>query len=254
MKKRADIILLEKNLANSRSKAQAMIMAGQVFVNGIKIKKSGEIIDSESMISISNLHSEWVSRGANKLIHAINTFDINVKDFVCLDLGASTGGFTEVLLKRYAKKIYSVDVGTNQLHERLKSESKIISLENTNARYLNDTIIKEKIDLIVCDVSFISMKKVLNNCISFLNKNNGAILALIKPQFEAYKKEIKGGVVRDRFVHERICDDFKKWFIEVIKMEVIGLTPSPLKGPKGNIEFFIYAKNIKNILDNDLQV
>ena len=242
MKKRADIVLFEKDLAESRSKAQAMIMAGQIRVDGKKITKSGTIIDPESEILVSNLHSEWVSRGANKIIHAINFFEINIQDYICLDIGSSTGGFTEVLLKKNAKKIYSVDVGTNQLHEKLKKEKRIISLENTNARYLSKNIIKDQVDLIVCDVSFISMKKVLQQCINFLKQNNGEILGLIKPQFEAQKKEIKGGIVKDQNIHNRICDDFKEWFPKYLNMNVIGLTQSPVKGPKGNIEFFIYAK------------
>ncbi|PPR45786.1 MAG: 16S/23S rRNA (cytidine-2'-O)-methyltransferase TlyA [Alphaproteobacteria bacterium MarineAlpha5_Bin8] len=242
MKKRADIVLFEKDLAESRSKAQAMIMAGQIRVDGKKITKSGTIIDPESEILVSNLHSEWVSRGAIKIIHAINFFEINIQDYICLDIGSSTGGFTEVLLKKNAKKIYSVDVGTNQLHEKLKKEKRIISLENTNARYLSKNIIKEQVDLIVCDVSFISMKKVLQQCINFLKQNNGEILGLIKPQFEAQKREIKGGIVKDQNIHNRICDDFKEWFPKYLNMNVIGLTQSPVKGPKGNIEFFIYAK------------
>jgi len=242
LKKRADIVLFEKDLAESRSKAQAMIMAGQIRVDGKKITKSGTIIDPESEILVSNLHSEWVSRGANKIIHAINFFEINIQDYICLDIGSSTGGFTEVLLKKNAKKIYSVDVGTNQLHEKLKKEKRIISLENTNARYLSKNIIKDQVDLIVCDVSFISMKKVLQQCINFLKQNNGEILGLIKPQFEAQKKEIKGGIVKDQNIHNRICDDFKEWFPKYLNMNVIGLTQSPVKGPKGNIEFFIYAK------------
>tara|TARA_Y100001970_G_C14223475_1_gene854100 strand:+ start:736 stop:1470 length:735 start_codon:yes stop_codon:yes gene_type:complete len=242
LKKRADIVLFEKDLAESRSKAQAMIMAGQIRVDGKKITKSGTIIDPESEILVSNLHSEWVSRGAIKIIHAINFFEINIQDYICLDIGSSTGGFTEVLLKKNAKKIYSVDVGTNQLHEKLKKEKRIISLENTNARYLSKNIIKEQVDLIVCDVSFISMKKVLQQCINFLKQNNGEILGLIKPQFEAQKREIKGGIVKDQNIHNRICDDFKEWFPKYLNMNVIGLTQSPVKGPKGNIEFFIYAK------------
>ncbi len=243
MKKRVDTVLFEKKLAQSRSKAQAMIMAGQVTVNGKKIIKSGENINQNSIILVSNLHPKWVSRGAEKLIHAVNKFEVNVKDYICLDIGSSTGGFTEVLLKNNAKKIYSVDVGTNQLHEKLRKEKNIISLENTNARYLNNDIIKEEINLIVCDVSFISMKKVLIKCVNLLNKNKGEILALIKPQFEAKKNELKAGIVKDNSVHKRICDDFKHWFVKDLDMTVVGLITSPLKGPKGNIEFFIYAKN-----------
>ena len=243
MKKRIDLLLVEKYHVESRTKAQAMIMAGQVFVVGKKVKKSGEIIESDSSISIVNLHPQWVSRGALKLIHAIEYFNLQVKNLICLDIGASTGGFTEVLLKNKAKKIYAVDVGTNQIHESLKKQEKIISLEKTNARYLNKKMIPDIIDLIVCDSSFISLKKVLKPSLAFLNKKNGTIIALIKPQFEANKCEIrKGGVVIDPSVHQRICKEIESWFVDECKMKVQGITESPIKGTKGNIEFLIVAQ------------
>ena len=232
---------MEKNLIETRSKAQAMIMAGQIFVNDNIVKKSGETFEINSVIKIKNLNKEWVSRGAIKLLHAINYFDINIDNKVCLDLGASTGGFSQVLLKNNAKKIYAVDVGSNQLHEILKKEEKITSIEKTNARYLDKKIILEKIDFIVCDVSFISMKKVLQPNIDLMNSKNGKIIGLIKPQFEAQKKEIKKGVVNDELVHQRICDEFKKWFEINLNMKIIGLVQSPIKGPKGNVEFLIYV-------------
>ena len=248
MKKRADLLLVEKKFAETRSKAQAMIMAGQVSVDGKIITKSGENLLLTSNITISNLHPKWVSRGALKLLHAIQTFNIEVKNFICLDLGASTGGFSEVLLKYGAKKIYAVDVGTNQLHEKLKKNKKIINIEKTNARYLYNVMIHEKVDLIVCDVSFISMKKVIEPCLSFLKDKSGIIIGLIKPQFEASQKEIqKGGIILNSLIHKRICDDFENWFIQKLKMKVIGITQSPIKGPKGNIEFLIVAKFILDI-------
>ena len=243
MKKRIDLLLVEKYQVESRAKAQAMIMAGQVFVAGKKIIKSGEFFGSDSNISIVNLHPQWVSRGSLKLIHAIQYFNFKVKNLICLDIGASTGGFTQVLLKNKAKKIYAVDVGTHQMHESLKNEKKIISLEKTNARYLNNTIIPDIIDLIVCDSSFISLKKVLNPSITFLDKKKGTIIALIKPQFEANKSEIrKGGVVTESSVHQRICKEIESWFIDECKMKVQGIVKSPIKGPKGNIEFLILAQ------------
>ena len=160
-----------------------------------------------------------------------------------MDLGASTGGFSEVLLKHGVKKIYSVDVGTNQLHEKLKKEKKIINIEKTNARYLSNKIIYEKVDLIVCDVSFISMKKVIEPCLDFLDKKTGIIIGLIKPQFEASRNEIeRGGIISNKFIHQRICYEFKNWFIQKCKMKIIGISQSPIKGPKGNIEFLIAAK------------
>jgi len=244
MKKRIDLLLVEKNLVKTRAKGQAMIMAGQVSINGNIIKKSGELHNVESEIFIKKLNPQWVSRGAYKLLHAINYFDVHVEDLVCLDIGASTGGFTDVLLHYKAKKIYAVDVGTNQLHEKLKYDSKVINIEKTNARYLDKSIIDENIDLIVCDASFISLKKVLKNSFTFLKSPGGIIVALIKPQFEADKKEIsRGGVVKNSLVHKKICNEFTKWFNDICNMNVVGIIESPIKGPKGNVEFLIVVKN-----------
>ena len=243
MKKRADLLLTDKKITDSRTKAKAMIMAGQVLINGKKVYKSGELYEIDSNITIKGLHPEWVSRGALKLLHALDNFNIDVKDLICLDLGASTGGFTEVLLSKKIKKIYAVDVGTNQLHEKLKKQSKVINLSKTNARYLNNNLICDTINIIVCDVSFISMKKVIEPCLQFLEKENGKVIGLIKPQFEASKNEIKkGGVILDSEIHARICENFRKWFLSKCRMNVEGIIPSPIKGPKGNIEFLIYAK------------
>jgi len=240
-KQRLDQILFNRNLAESKSKAQAMIMAGQVFVEGIKINKSGFNINQDSLIEIKNLGPEWVSRGAIKLIKALDAHNIQIRDKICIDLGSSTGGFTDVLIKRGAKKIYAVDVGTNQLHEKLKKNTKIISLEKTNARYLTKEIINELIEILVCDVSFISLKKVIVPNLNLL-KNKSTIIALIKPQFESKKNELKKGVVRDSQIHERICNETKDWFESVCGCKVLSIIESPIKGPKGNIEFLITAK------------
>lgn len=243
MKQRADLILVAKKIAETRTKAQAMIMAGQIFINGKKVLKSGQLYNLNSDIVLKKLHSDWVSRGSLKILHALNYFKIDVTNFICLDIGASTGGFTEVLLSKKAKKIYSVDVGTNQLHEKLVNNSKILNISRTNARYLNNTIIPDIINIIVCDVSFISMKKVIAPSLSFLDPKKGIVLALIKPQFESERKEIKkGGIIADIKIHKRICDDYKEWFTNKCKLKVLGIIPSTIKGPKGNIEFFIYAK------------
>ena len=246
IKKRIDQLLVDKKIAETRTKAKAMVMAGQIFVNKQKVKKSGELFDENVNIYSKNISNEWVSRGAYKLIEAINFFKINIKNKICLDIGASTGGFSQVLLKKGARKIYSVDVGKNQLHEKLIKEKKIINIEKQNARYLTAEIIKNKIDIIVCDVSFISMKKVIKPNLKFL-KNNGKIISLIKPQFEAYKKEIKKGIVTDTNVHKRICSEYEKWFSENLNINVVGIVQSPLKGPKGNIEFLIYCENYKDL-------
>ena len=243
MKKRADLLLVEKKIAETRTKAQAMIMAGQIYINDRKILKSGELLAFDADIISKNLHPEWVSRGALKLLHAFDYFKINVTNFTCLDLGASTGGFTEVLLSKKINKVYSIDVGTNQLHEKLIRNPQVINIPKTNARYLTKSIIPELVDIIVCDVSFISMKKVIEPSLSFLNKQTGIIIALIKPQFESEKHEIKkGGVITDSKIHKRICDDYKEWFFSRCNMNVLGVITSPIKGPKGNIEFLICAR------------
>jgi len=246
IKKRIDQLLVDKKIAETRTKAKAMVMAGQIFVNKKNVKKSGEIFAENVNICSKGISSEWVSRGAYKLIEAINFFKVSIQDRVCLDIGASTGGFTQVLLKKGARKIYSVDVGKNQLHEKLIKEKKVINIEKQNARYLSSEIIKDKIDVIVCDVSFISLKKVIEPNMKYL-KRNGKIISLIKPQFEADKKEIKKGIVIDASVHKRICKEYEKWFSNNININVVGTIQSPLKGPKGNIEFLIYCENYKNL-------
>ncbi len=240
LKKRLDQLLVDKKLANSKSKAQSIIMAGQVLVNDKLITKSGNSFSEDSKIIIKKLHPTWVSRGALKLLKAIEVFDIKIINKVCLDIGSSTGGFTQVLLKNSAKKIYSVDVGTNQLHEKLREEKKIISIENFNAKNLNNSIILEDIDLLVCDVSFISLKKVILPSLNLLSKS-AEIIVLIKPQFETFKENLRKGVVKNDLIHKQICEDIKSWFIDICKADVIGITQSPIKGPKGNIEFLIYC-------------
>ena len=244
MKKRIDLILVDKNIAESRNKAQAMIMAGQIFVKGKKILKSGESYEADIEVVYKNLHKEWVSRGALKLLHVINFFKIDVKNFICLDIGASTGGFTEVLLNNNAKKVFCVDVGSNQLHEKLLNNPRVINFSKTNARYLNKNVINENIDIIVCDVSFISINKAIESSLLLLKKN-GIVICLIKPQFEAKKNEIgKGGIVKDGKIHQRICNYYKNWFTLNCNMKVLGIIPSPIKGAKGNIEFLIYVKKL----------
>lgn len=244
MKIRVDLLLVKKKLAETRSKAQAMIMAGQIYVNDKKVLKSGEMYNFDDTLICNNLNPQWVSRGAFKLLHALEYFNIEVTNYNCLDIGASTGGFTQVLLSKSVNKVYSVDVGTNQLHEKLVNNKKVINISKTNARYLSKDLIPDLVDIIVCDVSFISMKKVIKPSLDFLKKNSGLIIGLIKPQFESEKKEIKkGGLILDSNIHQRICDDYENWFSVVCNMKVLGITPSPIRGPKGNIEFLICSKN-----------
>jgi 23S rRNA (cytidine1920-2'-O)/16S rRNA (cytidine1409-2'-O)-methyltransferase len=242
LKKRADLLIVNKQLAESRTKAQALIAEGQIFINGNKVLKNGELYDSDVIIVSKKSDPTWVSRGALKLIHALDSFKIDVADFNCLDIGASTGGFTEVLLSRKVKKVFCVDVGSNQLHNRLIHNSKVLNIPKTNARYLTKNIIPEIVNLIVCDVSFISMKKVIEPSLIFLEKKSGIILALIKPQFESERKNIKkGGIITDYKIHEKICNDYRKWFSLKCKMRVLGIISSPIKGSAGNVEFLICA-------------
>ncbi len=238
---RLDQLLVDKNLVDTKSRAQSIIMAGQVTVNDKVITKSGNSFSQDSKIFIKKLNPTWVSRGALKLLKAVETYKIEISNKVCLDLGSSTGGFSQVLLLNKAKKIFSVDVGTNQLHEKLRKEKRIISIENLNAKYLDNSIINEDIDLLVCDVSFISLKKVIYPCLKLLSKKS-EIVALIKPQFETKKINLRKGVVKDTLIHQKICEDIKNWFINTCHANVIGITPSPITGPKGNVEFLIYCR------------
>ena len=216
-------------------------MAGQVFVEGKVINKSGYNIKPDAKIKIKDIGPEWVSRGAYKLIKALDENNIKVDNKTCMDIGASTGGFTEALIKRNAKKVFAVDVGTNQLHEKLKKMKEIINLEKTNARYLTTDLITESIELLVCDVSFISLKKVILPCLNFLKKNC-VIIVLIKPQFESKKNETKKGVVKDSEVHLRICNEIQNWFENECNCEVLKIIESPITGPKGNKEFLLTAR------------
>ena len=217
-------------------------MSGSVYVGENKVFKSGELYNDNINIKIRN-NSSWVSRGALKLEPIILKNNVKIDKKICMDVGSSTGGFTQVLLKYNAKKIYSIDVGYGQLHEKIKANKKVISLERKNAKYLTKQEIKDTIDLIVCDASFISLKKVIKIPIKFLKKK-GEIIALIKPQFEANRAEVKGGVIKDALVHERICMEIKDWFFNENNFKVCSIIESSIKGPKGNKEFFIYA--IKN--------
>lgn len=240
-KQRLDQILFNRNLAESKTKAQAMIMAGQVCVEGKIINKSGYNININAEIEINTLGPIWVSRGATKLLTALEKNQIIVKNKICIDLGSSTGGFTDVLIQSGAEKVYAVDVGTNQLHEKLKKNNKVISFEKTNARYLKKEQIKELIDIMVCDVSFISLKKVIEPNL-YLLKHESVIIALIKPQFESKKNETKKGVIKDILIHQRICNEISEWFEKINGSQVLSIIESPIKGPKGNVEFLITVK------------
>ena len=241
-KKRADQMLVERGLAETRSRAQALIMAGLVMSGEKKIAKAGDMLAEDAALEVRGKDHPWVSRGGLKLDHGLEQFGFDVGGAVALDVGSSTGGFTDVLLSRGAAKIYAVDVGTNQLAWRLRQDSRVMVHEQTNARNLTAEIIPELVDIIVCDASFISLAKVLDAALG-LAKSGGMLVALVKPQFEAGRAEVgKGGVVRDPEVHERVCAEARAW-VQSRGWRVIGVTESPITGPEGNKEFLLGAIN-----------
>ena len=241
---RLDDLLVKKGMAHSKSFAQSLIMSGKVVIKDEISDKPGRSFPLGTQIVLKKPDFPWVSRGGVKLAHALNVFNISVKGKTALDLGVSTGGFTNVLLERGVKKIFAVDVGYGQLDLGLRNNSKIILLERTNARYLSEVQIPEKINLIVCDVSFISLKTILVAPMA-LTSNKAQLVALIKPQFEVGRKEVgKGGIVKNSLIRKKCCSDIHDWIENYMKWKVINLVESPIKGAKGNIEFLIYAKKI----------
>jgi len=241
-KTRLDQIIVDRGLADSKTRAQALVMAGHVYIGDAKAQKPGQQIAEDAEISVRGSDHPWVSRGGIKLAHALEAFAIDVTDHVAIDVGSSTGGFTDVLLTNGAARVYAVDSGTNQLAWKLRQDPRVIVHEQTSARILTDAHINEPIDLIVCDASFIGLAKVLERPLSFA-KSKAQLIALIKPQFEAGRDEVgKGGVVRDADVHARVCDEVKAW-LATQNWTVHGLTTSPITGPQGNVEFLIWAQN-----------
>ena len=241
MKKlRADQLLVVRGLAESRTRAQALIMAGAVFSGERKLAKPGEMLTEDAALEVRGKDHPWVSRGGIKLDHGLMHFAFDVTGAVALDVGSSTGGFTDVLLSRGAAKVYAVDVGTNQLAWKLRQDPRVIVHEQTNARNLDPSIIPEPVDVVVCDASFIGLSKVLQAPLR-LARPGAKLIALIKPQFEAGREEVgKGGVVRDPDVHERVCSEARAW-AESQGWTVLGITPSPITGPEGNVEFLLGA-------------
>ena len=238
---RADQLLVDAGLAESRARAQALILAGLVYLGDRKIEKAGQQVPADAELDVRGRDHPWVSRGGIKLAHALETFDIDVTGFVAIDVGSSTGGFTDVLLTKGAARVYAVDSGTNQLAWKLRSDDRVIVHEQTSARILTQAHVPEPIDIIVCDASFISLAKVLEKPIGFA-RPGAHLVALIKPQFEARREEVgKNGVVRDPAVHERVCAEVQDWVVAQ-GWTVAGLTPSPITGPQGNIEFLLYAR------------
>ncbi|MFC1900951.1 TlyA family RNA methyltransferase [Chloroflexota bacterium] len=238
MKKRIDSLLLEKNLVESRAKAQALIMAGEVTVNGKTVIKAGTLVDEEAEIIVAE-PPPFVSRGGIKLDSALDRFGIDVSSMIAADIGASTGGFTDCLLKHGASHVYAIDVGYGQLDYGLRKDPRVTVKERVNARYPLD--LPEKVDLVVMDVSFISVEKIIPAVMQLL-KENGYIIVLIKPQFEARKKEVgKGGVIKQPAMHARVLGRFIAWMTNQ-KLRLISLAASPILGASGNREFFVLLK------------
>jgi len=237
---RADQLLVDRGLAESRTRAQALILAGLVYVGDKKIAKAGDQVAPDALLDVRGRDHPWVSRGGIKLDHALGHFGWDVSGIVAIDVGSSTGGFTDVLLTRGAAKVYAIDSGTNQLAWKLRQDARVVVLEKTNARNLTSAEVPEPVDLIVCDASFIGLAKVLERPITFA-KPQARMVALIKPQFEAGREEVgKGGVVRDPAVHERVCAAARAW-AESQGWHVVGIEKSPITGPEGNVEFLLAA-------------
>ena len=240
-KQRADQLLVERGLAESRAKAQALILAGLAFTGERKIDKAGQTLPEDAPLEVRGREHPWVSRGGIKLAHALDHFGWDVAGAVALDVGSSTGGFTDVLLQRGAARVFAVDVGTNQLAWKLRQDPRVIVHEQTNARYLTDAIVTEPVDIIVCDASFIARPKVPDKALDSATPG-GRLVALVKPQFEAGRSEIgKGGVVRDPGVHLRVSEAAGTW-VESRGWRVVGLVESPITGPEGNKEFLLAAQ------------
>ena len=241
-KTRLDQMIVDRGLAESKTRAQALVMAGHVYIGEAKAQKPGQQIAEDADISVRGSDHPWVSRGGIKLAHALEVFAIDVTGNVAIDVGSSTGGFTDVLLTHGTARVYAVDSGTNQLAWKLRQDPRVIVHEQTSARILTEAHIPEPVDLIVCDASFIGLAKVLDRPLTFA-KTGAQLIALIKPQFEAGREEVgKGGVVREPNVHTRVCNEIKMWLVEK-NWTVHELTTSPITGPQGNVEFLVWAQN-----------
>ncbi|SFR67460.1 TlyA family RNA methyltransferase [Anaeromicropila populeti] len=248
MKERLDLLLVKAGHAESREKAKAIIMSGNVFVNGQREDKAGSMFDEKAEIVVKGNNMKYVSRGGYKLEKAMGQFSICLKDKICMDVGSSTGGFTDCMLQNGASKVFAIDVGTNQLAWKLRQDERVISMEKTNIRYVTKEDIGEQVDFISIDVAFISLTKVLLP-VSQLLKETGQIVCLIKPQFEAGREKVgKKGVVRDKKVHAEVIE------MVIMYAKEIGLIPkklefSPIKGPEGNIEYLLLLSQISDADD-----
>lgn len=251
-KERLDILLVDKGLISSREKAKKTIMAGLVFVNEQRVDKAGTKIDTEASIEVRGKVNPYVSRGGLKLDKAIKEYALDLTDAVCMDIGASTGGFTDCMLQNGARKVYSVDVGYGQLDWKLRQDERVVNMERTNIRYIEREKVEEALDFVSIDVSFISLSKVLPVARELLS-DEGEIVFLIKPQFEAGRENVgKNGVVRDSKIHKEVLHRVLGFAAE-IGFSFYALTFSPIKGPKGNIEFLCYA-TVKEVEGVELNI
>lgn len=240
---RLDQLLVERGLAPNRSRAQALVLAGRVRSGERRLDKPGQLVPADLVLAVEGGEGEeWASRGALKLLAALDAFSVHPSGKVALDIGSSTGGFVDVLLRRGAKRVYAVDVGKGQLLWRLRTDPRVVVLEGVNARYLSSDHVPEPIELLTCDASFISLKLVLTPALT-LTAPGAILLALIKPQFEAGREAVgKGGVVRDPAVHARVCAEIEAWLSQRPGWRVLGIVPSPILGPAGNREFWIAGR------------
>lgn len=239
---RLDQLLVDRGLAESRTRAQALIRAGTVLAGTRRVDKPGELLPADAELLVKGRDHPWVSRGGVKLAHGLDRFGIDPAGRVCLDVGAATGGFTDVLLQRGAARVYAVDVGHGQLAWRLRQDSRVVVLERTNARHLTAQQVPEPVGLVVCDASFIGLRTVLPAPLA-LTAPDAGLVALIKPQFEVGRAQLgKGGVVRDPALHDEVCRSIAGWLAEQPGWRVLGIVESPITGPEGNREFLIGAR------------
>ena len=239
---RADLVLVERGLAESRARAQALILAGLVYEGTRRVEKPGDGVAQPEALSVRGRDHPWVSRGGLKLVKGLDHFGIDPAGLTGLDVGASTGGFTDVLLSRGAAKVYAVDVGHGQLAWSLRQDPRVVVLERTNARHLDRALIPDPVGIVVCDASFIGLETVLPAALGLAAPGARAV-ALIKPQFEVGPDRVgKGGVVRDPELHREVCDRIAAWLAARPGWQVLGVTESPITGPEGNVEFLIGAR------------
>lgn len=249
-KVRLDVLLVKRALAETREKAKAIIMTGNVFVDGEREDKAGSTFAEDVLIEVKGTPMKYVSRGGYKLEKAVELWEISLEDKICMDVGSSTGGFTDCMLQNGAKKVYAIDVGTNQLAWKLRSDERVVSLEKTNIRYVTEEQVPEKISFSSIDVAFISLEKVLFP-VKQLLEEQGRVVALVKPQFEAGREKVgKKGVVREKKVHlEVVCHIME--YAASIGFQILAVDFSPIKGPEGNIEYLLYLENAPEQMDGE---